>query len=186
MRLLSSGVASSAAPPYASKAAATAIITPQDSRCGWPAAGSRGNDRGRDRRDRLERDLRSSPRQRHSRHDSAPDGPGPHPADLLARRPRRPFDRRRGPGADIAPGVSYSAFTVTSARRRCPRDLVQDLEFGNLRLQEIFTVALDRGFRGSGETSRASLQGQRPWSRFLKWSESRSARIDLASWIWPS
>ena len=81
------------------------------------------NDRGSDRRDRPENDLRSRPHQRHSRDDPAPDGPGPHPADLPARRPRRALDRRRGPGADGALGVTAdpAARRFTSARRRCRR-----------------------------------------------------------------
>ena len=83
------------------------------------------NDRGSDRRDRPEGDLRPRPHQRHSRDDPAPDGPGSHPADVPAQRPRRAVDRRRGPRADGAfwpePEICASTGQITSARRRSRR-----------------------------------------------------------------
>ena len=118
----------------------------------WMAGGGveGGNDRGRDRRDRPESDLRSRPRQRHPRHDPAPDGPGPHPAHLPARRPRRALTDVAGRVLTGRAGVSESGgLAVTSARRTCRRaTLSRTLNSVSSELHERFTVALDRDFGG--------------------------------------
>ena len=65
----------------------------------WMAGGGvkGGTIVGRDRRSRAQGHRRARPRQRHPRHDPAPDGPRPQAAHLPAQRPRRAADRRRRP-----------------------------------------------------------------------------------------
>ena len=55
----------------------------------------------------LKADRGPRPRQRHPRHDLAPDGPGPQPAHFPARRPRRAVDRRRRKGSERVAGVTW-------------------------------------------------------------------------------
>ena len=60
------------------------------------------------------------PRRRPPRHDPAPDGPRPHPADLLPRRPRPAADRRQG-GRDPSGARVRRPATVPSPRWRPPQ-----------------------------------------------------------------
>ena len=87
--------------PHARRAKASAspaaTTTRTASRCGSPAPASRGARRSaRPTSSGFDAVEDRGPRRRPPRHDPAPDGPRPHPADLLPRRPRPAADRREG------------------------------------------------------------------------------------------